>query len=467
MTDQTQALFLPSPAVQPSRKWPELAAFLVVGYLGIGRAFAYLGLPWFSIYIGEMALAAFLMFGPRTKQGLWLCLAHRVPQLKRFDWLVLLLLLYGGFEALRGILQGYPALTAVRDTAFNYYPLFFFLGVWVGLKDRDFLRRVVRTLAWFNGCYGLACVLFLSRIPWTMPGTADAPKPVLLFSEPSGASAIVLLGLIVLEPRLRKVWHLIALNALVLLGLQVRGEWVGFAVGVLVFAWLTKKFKQVAIAASVIVILLGFMYVTHLSLQSPKGRGDNVGTGTRISADYLVARAIAPLSQGLAARLATPEDVSYAAGTAEWRLVWWAAIWEEVHARLSSALLGFGYGYPIGNLNPDIAAGTFIQTPHSDFFYALAFSGWLGVTLFALLQIEIARLLWRSNRITGLPFGLMCWSAFLAMSMFEDFFETPINAIPFFLLLGAAIAPALIARRRSSLNCRRAPLPGCPEAQPT
>ncbi|MFZ0640197.1 MAG: O-antigen ligase family protein [Candidatus Acidiferrales bacterium] len=462
MTNHTQAVSLPAPSAQPSRKWANLAAFLVVGYLGIGRAFAYLGLPWISLYIGEMVLASFLIFGPRTKQGPWLRLAQRIPQLKRFEWLLLLLILYGGFEALRGILQGYPALTALRDTAFNYYPLFLLLGIWVGLKNRDFLRRVVRTLAWFNGCYGLAYILFLSRIPWTMPGTADAPKSVPLFSEPSGASAIVLLGLIVFEPHLRKISHLIALNAFVLLGLQVRGEWVGFAAGILVFAWLTKKLKHLAVAVGLFVILLGLMYVTRLSVQSPKGRGDNVGAGTRISADYLVARAIAPLSENLAARLATPEDVRFAAGTAEWRLVWWAAIWEEVHSRLSSALLGFGYGYPIGNLNPDISVGTFIQTPHSDFFYALAFSGWLGVALFGLLQIEIARLLWRSYRITGLLFGLMCWSAFLTMSMFEDFFETPINAIPFFLLLGAAIAPALIARRRASPNDRRAPLLGSP-----
>jgi len=462
MTEQTQAACVVRPA-QFGHEWLSVAAVLIVGYAGVGRTFAYLGLPWMSVYIGETVLAAFLMFGPRIKQASWLRLVRRVPRLRPLWWLIVLLLFYGAFEALRGILHGYPPLTALRDTAFNYYTLFLLLGIWVGLQDRDFLRRVVRFLAWFNGCYGLACVLFLSRIPWTLPGTAEVSKPVPLFSEPTAASAIALLGLIAFEPRLGKVWHLIALNTFVLLGLQVRGEWVGFVVGVLLFAWLTRKFNRLAVAVGLFVILLGLMYVTHLSLQSPKGRGDNVES--EISVDYLVARAVAPLSEGLAAELVPADNLGFASGTAEWRLVWWANIWKEIHARPSTALLGFGYGYPIGDLNPDLEAGAFIQTPHSDFFYPLAFSGWLGVALFALLQIEIARLLWRCYRVSGQPFGLMCWAALLTMSLFEDFFESPMNAIPFFLLLGAAIAPSLLTRRRTSSTDRLAVLPGLPETE--
>src|SRR5579864_6219053 len=356
-----QVLAVSSPPAPVSGIWASLAAILVVGYSGMGRTFAYLGLPWIGVYVGEIALAAFLMFRPRTKQGLWLHLVQRVPRLRILRGLILLLLLDGGFEALRGMAHGYPVFAALRDTAFNYYPLFLFLGIWAGLKDPEFLRRVVRSLAWFNASYGLACVLFLSRIAWTLPG---------------------------------------------------------------------------------------FMYATNLSLQSPLGRGEKVGT--RISADYLVARAIAPFSRNLAEQLASAKEVMFAAGTTAWRLIWWANIWQEIHSRPSTALLGFGYGYPIGDLNPDIQPGTFIQTPHSVFFYPLAFSGWLGVAVFGLFQIEIVRLLWRSYRITGLAFGVVCWAALLTMSVFEDFFETPIDAIPFFLLLGAAVAPALLARRHAS-----------------
>lgn len=459
MTKQIRAALSSNPA-QVSFTWPNAVAFLIVGYLGLGKPFAYLGLPWVSLYVGEIVLAAFLLWGPKTSQGSWLRLTRRIPPLKRFEWLLTLTLIYGAFEAFRGILQGYPALTALRDTAFNYYPIFLFLGIWIGLRDIDFLGRVVHILALWAGCYGLAYVLFLNRILWTMPGT-DGRVP--LFLGPYGASTVALLGLLALEPRLKRVWHLIVLNFFVLLGVQVRAEWVGFAAGVFVFAWLTKRLKHLAVAASAFVFLLGLMYVTGLNLQTPNGRGDKVGS--RISADYLVARALAPLNKNLANNLASDEDVTFAAGTAEWRLIWWANIWTEVHAKLTSAMIGFGYGYPIGDLNPEIQSGMFIQTPHNDFLYALTFCGWFGVVLFALLQFEVLQLLWRSYQATGRPFGLMCWTAFMTMSFFEDFFEAPFAAIPVFLLLGVAIAPALLEKRPASSNIRGGLLHGAPDAQ--
>jgi hypothetical protein len=185
------------------------------------------------------------------------------------------------------------------------------------------------------------------------------------------------------------------------------------------------------------------MFLAHVNLPSPKGRGG------RISVDDFVARGVAPLSKGLAAELAPPRAVQQFSGTANWRLVWWAAIWHAVHANAARALFGFGYGYPIGDLNPFISPGEFIQTPHNDFFYSLAFSGWIGVVLFALFQWELLCLLRRSYSVTGQPFGLMCWGALLTISMFGDFFEGPMGAIPFYLLIGAALAPALVRADRS------------------
>jgi hypothetical protein len=432
--------------------------FLIVGYLCMTRSFAYLGFPWISLYVGEMALAAFLLFGPKTKEGHWLLVALRTPQLRRVEWLMLLLLCYGGFEAVRGILSGYPAFTAARDTAFNYYPLFLFLGIWVGRQDREFVRRAARALAWWNGCYGLAYILVLSGLPWTLPGTSSAASDVSVFGQPYG-SAVALLGLIAFEPRLMRVWHLIALNIVVMFWIQIRAEWVGFALGSLVFAWCTKRVKPLLSAAAAAVLLLAVMYVTKIDLPSPETRGG------RISADNLVARAMAPFNRDAAENLASKQDVDQFAGNAEWRLVWWAAIWVQVHASSSSSLLGLGYGYPIGELNPWIEVGQFIQTPHNSFFYALGYSGWIGVVLFGFLQIQLLRLLWRSYKINGQPFGLMCWVALVAGSMFEDFFEAPFGAIPFYLLIGAALAPGLLSG--SAATARRATLrvpPGAPVA---
>lgn len=428
--------------------WSRLVAFLTVGYLCMSRSFAYLGLPWFNLYIGEISLAAFMLFGPRSKQGRWLRVARRVRGLKRIESLLLLFLLYGGFEAIRGILQGFPAFTAVRDTAFNYYPLFLLLGVWVGLQDEGFLRRLIRALAWWNGCYGLAYVLVLSWLPWTMPGTEKAASIVPLFTEPYG-SALALLGLLAFEPRLRRVWHLLALNAVVMLWVQVRAEWVGFMVGLVVFSWCTRRIKPLMAAGGLVIALLAVMLVADVSLPSPEGRGG------KFSVRELVARAVAPVDKNLASDLSSAKNVHGYAGTAEWRLVMWAGIWGQVHASLGSAVFGLGYGYPIANLNPLIEPGTFLQSPHDDFFYALGYTGWIGVVFFALLQLELGRLLLRGYKITGQTFGLVGWACMLATSLFEAFFESPFGAIPFYLLAGIALAPALVKRRSSDGLARK------------
>ena len=433
----------PKRAPRFSGAWGRVAVFLIVGYLAMGRSFAYLGLPWFSLYIGEMALAAFVLFGPKTSRGRWITVARRAPNLKLVKLFLLLSLGFGAFEALRGILSGYPAFTAVRDTAFNYYPLFLFWGIWVGLKERDFLQRVVRALAWWNGVYGLTYVLLLGRLPWMMPGTTNAASDVPLFGQPGG-SAIALLGLIALEPELRRVYHLLALNLLVLVGLQIRAEWVGFTVGLLLLGWYTKQMKRIVFAGASMAVLFGIMYVSKIDLPSPDSRGG------RISVESIVARAAAPVNKDFASDLVSDEDVGHFAGDATWRLVWWAAIWSKVHGSASSALFGLGYGYPLGDLNPFIEPGTFIQTPHNDFFYLLAFSGWVGVALFAWFQVELLRLLVRTCGINGQPFGLVSWAAFLAGSMFEPFFEGPMGAIPFYLLIGIALAPGITASRASA-----------------
>jgi hypothetical protein len=334
------------------------------------------------------------------------------------------------------------------------------LGIWAGLRDGEFFVRAIRVLARWGACYGVLWILFLNQLPWTVPGTDGR---VLLFMDPQGGAMVALLGLLAFEPQLRKVWHLLLLNSFVLLGVQGRSEWLGLAIGALVFAFVMRKMRQLAEAATVLVLLLGIMFVTGLTLPSPTGRGE--GAGASFSANSVLARIIAPFNENLAGDLAPVADVNFATSTTEWRLVWWANLWAEVHSKLSAELIGFGYGYPIGDLNPDIVPGTFIQTPHNAVLYALVFTGWLGVVLFVLLQAEVCRLLLRSFRITNQPFGLMCWAAFLAMALFGTFFEAPFGAIPFYLLMGAAAAPGVVAAPETSVHRICAPILGSLEIQ--
>jgi O-Antigen ligase len=418
--------------------WPRALMCVVVGYLCMGRSFAYLGFPAWHIFIGETLLAMFLLFGPWTRFGRWPWVARRLSTLKMIVVPLTILLSYGAFEVLHGIHNGNPFFTALRDAAFDYYPIYLFLGIFVGLNNPGLLRRLVRILAWCNGIYGVLYVLFLNRLDWALSGVAERISPVPVFGLPE-FSFVVLLALFALEPDLGAVWPLLALNGFVLLGMQIRAEWFAFAVGLLVWGWMTKRLMRMVAGGAVIVVLLVLMALVNLKIPGPATRG-----GGEISARDLIGRAVAPVDPALAENYTS--DYKMDVDTTLWRTVWWAAIWEAVQSTHVSALFGFGYGYPIGDLVPYLQ-GDFIETPHDVFFYALAYTGWIGVILFALFQAGIGRLLWRADHRTSRPVGLVLWAAMLAYSVFTPFFETPYGAIPFYLLCGLLIAPVLRRRR--------------------
>src|ERR1039458_1721765 len=355
-------------AAQPAQsgKWSSIALFLIVGYCLAGRSFAYLGIPPWHVFIGEIVLAAFLFAGPETVRGPWTRLAPRIQKLRRLVRIYLIFLAYGIFQVFHGIVMGYSPFTALRDLAFNYYPVFFLLGLWVGLREPDFLPRLFRLLAWFNGLYGVAYILFLNRVNWTFPGVSDQLTPVQIFGMPE-YSFVILLGLLVYEPNLGRVWHLLTLNAFVLLGMQIRAEWLGLGFGLILWGWLTRRLKRMLAAGAVIVLLLAVMFVIDFKIPGAELRGAG-----EISARDLVGRALAPLDSERAANYTSYSEMD--AGTTVWRTIWWAAIWQSVNQSRRTSLFGFGYGYPLGDLVPYLE-GEFIQTPHSVFFYALGYTG--------------------------------------------------------------------------------------------
>lgn len=413
--------------------WPRIVTVLLLGYMCMGRSFSYLGIPPLYIFVAEVVLAWFLVFGPRIGIARWPWSAMRLPRLKNLNRLLYLLLAYGAIQIVHGIYAGYPPLTAMRDFAFDYYPLYFFLGLWAGLRQPQGLPGFFRIFAWANGIYGTAYVLFLNRLSWTIPGVSQQVAPVPVFGLPE-YSCIALLGLLAFEKSLRRAWPLLLLNGFVLLGMQVRAEWLAFAVGLGIWAWRTGNLKRAAWGGAVVVVMLGFFTVTNFSLAGPEGRG-----GGSISAGGLVGRALAPVSADLAANYTAHYQTDV--DTTLFRTLWWAAIWQAVHERASRALLGFGYGYPLGDLVPYLK-GEFIQTPHNAFFYALGYTGWLGVVLFFWFLAEIFRLLLAVPNIQLRHFGVAAFAVFFTISMFTAVFEAPYGAIPFYLIAGLAVAPS-------------------------
>ena len=411
--------------------WPRLFAVLIVGYLSVSRAFAYVGIPTWKVFIGEVVLALSFLWGPGMNGKFWPWAVVKLPVLKSLSVTYALFFGFGILQVLHGIWMGNPPLVALRDFAFNYYPIYFFLGLLAGVARPDLLPRLIRCFAWFNGIYGVLFLLYLNRVSWFIPGIGDETTPIPIFGQPI-YSFVALLGLLAYEKNLWRVSHLLFLNAFVMLGMQIRTEWLAFGIGVLVWGVITKQGKRLLHAGVIGAALLGMMYVTDFKLPSPEGRAEG-----DISVRQLADR-------GMAVFRADLSDESAAAGVGEadsqeatfvWRTVWWLAIWNSAFEDGHAAVLGHGYGFPLGDLVPYLA-GQFIRTPHNEFFFALGYTGWIGVALFFAFEVGILRLLWKVNRTTGEPFGVPFWVAMMAYGMFFPLGESPYGAIPFYLITG-------------------------------
>lgn len=421
--------------------WLRVAGLLLVGYLCMKRSFAYIGAP--PVFIGEIALAAFLLLKPRVALGTWAASLLRPSPLNGLSLALLVFVAYGLWQVGRGVLAGSELVYTLKFFVFNYYALYLFLGMWIALHLPDGPPKLVRAIAWVNGVYGLLYIVALRHVAADLPGTEQP-----LFSPPGGG-AVAILGLLCFERDLRKVWLVLALNIVVTLAWQVRAEWLGLALGILAWGMLTGRLGRVIRVGLAGVAVLGMLQLADVELI---GR-----TGTSVSIAETLARAIAPISLELAKEL-SPNAV-YHAGTAEWRELWWEQIWLSVHTKPMLEAFGHGYGFDLfGLAPPEVRAGqpADIRTPHSVFYFALGYTGWVGVVLFGALQLAILRLLWRSYKLTGQPVGLVWWVMGIAMASFEEGFDTPFKAIPFYLLCGMAIAPLL----------RAEPAPAAPRARP-
>jgi hypothetical protein len=178
-------------------------------------------------------------------------------------------------------------------------------------------------------------------------------------------------------------------------------------------------------------LLIGL--AVDFNIPSPAGRGGS------ISSSELVARAVAPISRDTALEYSRKNTSMYA-GTASWRTMWWSAIWRSVHVKTETTLLGYGYGFPLHDLMPELR-GTDVRTPHNVFFYCLGYSGWIGVAAFYSFQAALGLLMFRVWRTTGQPFGFMIWLGALVGGHLGNLYETPFGAIPLYLMTGMSAAP--------------------------
>ena len=413
---------------------PKLIFFMLLGYLLLGRSFAYIGIQPLKLFIGEVVLAGFLLWQPGLFVGRWIQQTVDGGPLQEFCWAYMVFLAYGLFLAARGINAGFHPVTVLQNLVFNIYPLYFFIGLWAGLENPHLLQRFFRVMGWSTGIYGLFVVLFLSNVYIVMPGTSN----VSIFSQGFGY-ALAILGILAYETKKAHLIPIVALNGFVLLATQIRAEWLGFLTGLFLWSALKGRLSRFVMGIAIVAFVLAVGFLADLRVSGPRGE---------ISTRNIVGRALSPFDQEKAAEFTHNAKVYQ--GTTDWRKRWWGLIWDSIHSDPTRTLIGFSYGYPISSLAPYIRDES-VRTPHNVFFLVLAYGGWFGVVIFFGFQLAVLKELWRVFRVTAQPLGLVYWATCLSSALFGNLFETPFGAIPTYLVLGISAAPLLTAKRSSPL----------------
>lgn len=423
-----------SPAMRKWDIWSKWVLFLLVGLSLTGRSFAYLGIPPAKLFVGDITLGAFILLRPRQLFDPWIKALTKGGPLGPLAWVLLISISYGIFQVIRGVLLGFSPLTAVQNLVFNVYPLYLFLGIWLGKRRPDLLLRFVQIFAVLFCIYAPAYLLYLNKVYVMMPGS----EGVNVFGQANGGGFIIL-SLLCLDPKPSRWWPVMTVAAACFLAAQVRAEWLGMIVATMIWGVLSRRMTRVAMIGAGICALLAVGAVLDVNLPSPSERGG------AISSTEIVARGLAAVSPDLARNLTGSSNVHQYSGTIQWRKNWWHAIWANSQDNYTNLLIGPGYGYSLRKLVTYLRVDPDLRTPHDIFYYALGYSGWIGVLIFFSLQAGCAVLLWRTYRVTGQAWGLAIWASGLTSAFFENVLETPAGAIPFYLCIGLFVGPALAA----------------------
>lgn len=425
-------------------KWSMLVVGLLWGSLFFGKASAY----------AAIATGALLIFDPRVLWGRWfIALTRRGDPFSGMAWALLVSLLYGFAQVIYGYQLGYPLNTALQILVFNICPVYIFLGVWVGARHPWIVRRYIRFIAWFMVVYTPLYALVFRKLTVSLSGILPGSNLDLLGSPGTGSST--LLGLLAYEPNLLRFWLPILVLSCLTIANQERADWLGLGLALTIWGFLAKRMDRVLTIAGTISAILLIAFITDFELPPIPGRGGE------ISARETIARMAASISPEMAESVGGDlADARFYYGTVYWRTHWWEKIRDEVSTDYKTLIFGLGYGYPLAKLAGREVEATGTRSPHSIFYFALAYSGWVGVVIFFWLEISIFQLLWRQFKVTGQIYGLAYFSYQFVGAFFGNFFETPQGGIYFYLLIGLLLGPMAFRLAAPAPVPRVSPHPG-------
>ncbi len=404
--------------------WSKTVVLLMWGSTVLGKPSGYLAL----------AIGGALLLDSRVLWNRWYgALIGHSDELTAVSWAILVSLLYGFGQAIYGHLLGYPLVTTLEILIFNICPVYLFLGIWVGARHPGIVRRYIRFLAWFMVVYSPLYFLFLNKVHISLSGILPGNNLEVLGNPGSGSE--VLVGLIAYEPNLARFWLPIVVVTCLTIANQERADWLGLGIALAIWGVLARKINRVLAIGGFIFAVLLIAFLIDLRLPALPGRGGE------ISARETVARMAASISPQLSLSVGgDPAKARFYYGTVFWRKHWWANIREAVSQNPRTMMFGLGYGYPLGELASADVVKAKTRSPHSVFYFALGYSGCVGVAIFFWLQLCMIALLWRANKVTGVTFALAYYIPQLVGSFLGNSIETPAG-IFLYLMAGLLIGP--------------------------
>lgn len=402
------------------------------GYVWFNRDFAdlHLSLGPLPVYVGELLLLMSLPWAASRVE--W----RRVQRTPFF----IMLAAWMAFCAVRLIAGGLDyGIDALRDSAIWYYGLFSLVGY--------VLWRAVSPEVWTR----YFTVVFIALIVVTTGSLVSEALGLTLQTAPRedvlAASLIAAANFFLLAQRsaghsvLRLLLSSMALALLV--PLEVRSATIGVFILLGIFA-LQRRWSTLLSMIGIPVVVFILLAVANVPLPGRVGS----------TAGEFLDRQLSVVPLLLDGRVAS-NDVSLPSdsttGTAVWRYTWWSALIQDTLSTPEQTLVGVGFGaditWPLGMDQSNTERP--LRSPHNIAVNLFARTGVIGVVLWVVMLG-----VWLYSVLRGIDRALragktaesdrllwMCTYAvtILVVALLGVVLESPLAAIPFFLLLGMAV----------------------------
>lgn len=418
-------------------------ALVMMGYMALDKGFAYIGAS--PVFIGEITLALGFFV---ILTGAYSLRVFQSP----IAWALAAFIVWNALRTLPFVDR--YGLDALRDAVLWGYGLFAFVIAGILLKTHkleavpELYARVIPGILLIGLAAFMVTEIVGTGLP-TWPGT-DATLILVKASDlgvhTAGALAFFALGLHTIFPRVRRLripladimtWGIIVICSIAVLS-RSRGGFAAIACTGLFVTLFRPNNRMIRMAAPGMVVIVLFV---ALNIEIP------LQGGRSVSPQQLVTNVLSIFSE---------QDKTSLDGTESWRLNWWDAIIQDV-VRGDKFWLGRGYGVSHAEVDgfTDITGN---RSPHSVHINILGRAGVPGAILWITLLVTFYGVMTRyylkargdgRHELAALNLWVMAYSVpFLIAGAFDVYLEGPQGGIPFWCIIGYAIALSEAQRHR-------------------